>query len=198
MNRMLRRRLRPLLGLWRWCASFLPARPRGPFAPDVASGLTEPEAVLLAELAAGKVALELGSWYGRSTIALASAAVRVHAVDAHGGDAHTGPLRTLDAFLRNLSRYGVRDRVVVHVGRIEDVAPVLAPASVDVVFVDGLHTRAAVERDAGLLLPLVRPGGTIAFHDYGRYDVTAVVDGLGEPERVVDSIAVLRVDAIRA
>jgi hypothetical protein len=39
----------------------------------------------------------------------------------------------------------------------------------------------------------VRPGGVLAFHDYGRYEVTEVVDALGTPERVVDSIAVLRV-----
>jgi len=188
-----RRRLRPLLGASRALRSYLPARPRGAFAPDVASSLTENEAALLAELARGKVALELGSWYGRSTIALASTATRVHAVDSHGGDAHTGPLSTLSSFLRNLNRYGVRDRVVVHVGDVEEVASVLAPASVDVAFVDGLHTREAVERDARLLGPLVRPGGVLAFHDYGRYEVTEVVDALGTPERVVDSIAVLRV-----
>jgi predicted O-methyltransferase YrrM len=188
----LRRRLRPLLGFYRSARSYLPARPRGVFAPDVASSLTEAEANLLAELARGKVALELGSWFGRSTIAMASTAERVHAIDSHGGDAQTGPLSTLAAFRRNVKRYGVGERVVVHVGNIEDVAPVLAPASFDVVFVDGLHTKEAVERDASLLMPLVRAGGAIAFHDYGRYDVTEVVDGLGTPERVVDSIAVLR------
>jgi SAM-dependent methyltransferase len=190
----LRRRLRPLLGAYRSARSYLPARPRGPFAPDIASSLTEPEARLLAELADGKIALELGSWFGRSTIALASTARVVHAVDSHGGDTHTGPLSTLAAFMRNLRRYGVRERVVVHIGDVEDVAAILAPASIDVVFVDGLHTREAVERDARILLPLVRAGGAIAFHDYGRYDVAEVVDALGKPERVVDSIAVLRVE----
>ncbi|HEY3182509.1 MAG TPA: class I SAM-dependent methyltransferase [Gaiellaceae bacterium] len=190
----LRRRLRPLLGAARAARSYLPARPRGAFAPDVASSLTEAEANLLAELARGKVALELGSWFGRSTIALASTAERVHAIDSHGGDSHTGPLSTLSSFLRNLRRYGVRDRVVVHLGDVDEVARVLAPASFDVAFVDGLHTREAVERDAQLLRPLVRDGGVIAFHDYGRYDVTEVVDALGTPERVVDSIAVLRVE----
>jgi SAM-dependent methyltransferase len=195
MSASLRRRLRFLLRWYRTFRSFLPARPRGPFAPDIASSLTEAECGLLAELAAGGRVLEVGSWLGRSTIALASAAETVHAVDWHRGDAHTGPLGTLTPFLRNLVRYGARDRVVVHVARVEDVAPVLAPRSFDLAFIDGLHTEDAVRRDAALLVDKVRDGGLLAFHDYGRpeYGVTGVVDRLGTPARVVDTVAVLEV-----
>jgi predicted O-methyltransferase YrrM len=174
----------------------LPPRGAAHFAPDVPSSVTEEEARLLHELAYDKLVLELGSWYGRSTIALASSARRVHSIDAHRGDSHTGALSTLGPFLRNLRRYGVRDRVTVHVGDVEEVAPALARESFDFAFIDGLHTRVAVERDASLLMPLVRDGGLVAFHDYGRYDVADVVDELGDPVLVVGSIAVLEIERV--
>jgi predicted O-methyltransferase YrrM len=175
----------------------MPARPRGPFAPDIPSSLTEAECRLLSELARDGDALEVGSWFGRSTIALGSSARAVHAVDWHRGDDHTGPLGTLNPFLRNLARYGVRDRVVVHVGRIEDVAPALGDDRFDVVFVDGYHTSDAVRRDVDLVLRTVREGGKLAFHDYGRaeYGVDEVVRELGAEPRVVDTIAVVDVTA---
>jgi len=66
----LRRRLRFGLAAWRSVASRLPARPHGPFAPDIPSSLTEAECRLLAELAREGEALEVGSWFGRSTITL--------------------------------------------------------------------------------------------------------------------------------
>jgi predicted O-methyltransferase YrrM len=195
MTAELRRRLRPALAWYRSSASRLPPRGKAPYAPDIASSLTEAECRRLAELAEGKVALELGSWLGRSTIALGSTAVRVHAVDWHRGDEHTGPLGTLTPFLRNITRYGVRDRVVVHVGRLEEVAPVLGPERFDLVFIDGFHTVDAVRQDIELLLPTVRDGGLLAFHDYGHpgYGVTEVVDALDAEPSVTDSIAVVRV-----
>ena len=195
MSAALRRRLRFGLAAWRSVASRLPARPRGPYAPDVPSSLTEGECRLLAKLAQDREALEVGSWFGRSTIALASGARMVHAVDWHRGDEHTGPLGTLNPFLRNLARYGVRDRVVVHVGRVEEVAPVLRDDRFDVVFVDGYHTADAVRRDVDLVLRTVRDGGKLAFHDFGRpeYGVSEVVGELGAEPQVVDTIAVVDV-----
>ena len=190
-----RRRLRFLLAAYRSLRSYLPARPRGPFAPDVASSLTEAECRRLAELARGKTVLEVGSWFGRSTIALASTATSVHAVDPHEGDADVGPLETLAPFVRNLKRYGARERVVVHVGRFEEVALLLAPRSFDLVFIDGFHRLEAVRRDTELALNILRDGGTLAFHDYGRpqFGVTEIVQSLEPRPDVTDSVAVVEV-----
>lgn len=67
-----------------------------------------------------------------------------------------------------LRSHGVEDKVVVHVGRFETVLPTLARESFDLVFIDGHHSYESVRQDIGLALPLLKPGGTIALHDYGR------------------------------
>ncbi len=49
----------------------------------------------------------------------------------------------------------------------------------DVVFIDGDHSRAAVENDTALARAMVRPGGIIIWHDYhdrGNVDVRDVLD----------------------
>jgi len=169
------------------------------FAADVESAVTAAECRRLASLARGKIVLELGSWLGRSTIAIASTAATVHAVDWHRGDEHAGHGDTLQSFLLNLLRYGVRDKVVVHLGRFEDVGRVLRQQSFDVVVVDGLHTRRAVEADIALFLPILRPGGSFAFHDYCRFEVKEAVDEfalqVGGEVDVTDTLAVVSVAA---
>jgi glycosyltransferase involved in cell wall biosynthesis len=42
----------------------------------------------------------------------------------------------------------------------------------DGVFLDAQHDAAAVQADMDLALPLIRPGGWIAWHDYGRSEAT--------------------------
>ncbi len=174
------------------------------FASDIRSAVTMQECERLASLARDSVALEVGSWFGRSTVALASVARIVHAIDWHGGDPHSGFQNTLDAFLENLTRYGVRDKVVVHLGKNEAVAPQLRDSSFDVVFVDAFHSKEAVDRDILLLRSKVKPGGFMAFHDYGRercyagipFGVTEAVDSFVRREgltlEVLGTLAVAR------
>ena len=173
------------------------------FAEDVESGVSEEECRALAELAAERRVLEVGSWLGRSTIAMASRASIVHAVDWHRGDPHSSYCATLTTFRENLVRYDVLDRVVIHVGLNQDVLPAFAPGLFDLIFLDSFHERSAVERDISLLRPLLRKGGTIAFHDYGRtlsyagipFGVTEAVDAFLAKEdltfRVMESLAIV-------
>lgn len=52
-------------------------------------------------------------------------------------------------------------------------------APVDMVFIDGDHSRKAVEYDTALARAIVRPGGLIVWHDYhelGTVDVKSVLD----------------------
>lgn len=174
------------------------------FADEIPSAVSPDECSKLAELAHNRTVLEVGSWLGRSTVALASVAKAVHAVDWHKGDAHSGEGHdTLAEFTANLVRRGVRDKVVIHVGRNEEILPTLTPGMFDLVFVDSFHTREAVERDISLVRPLVAIGGTIAFHDYGishgdpPFGVTQAVDafcaslGIWKPE-VTGTLAVVR------
>lgn len=170
----------------------------------VPSSVSRSECEALCELARGRCVLELGSWYGRSTIALASVARVLHAVDWHHGDPHSGPSDTLGPLVERLRTHELLDSVVLHVGRNEDVLPLLRDGLFGLVFVDSFHARSAVERDIELAYRLLEPGGVIAFHDYGinlvhngvPFGVSAAVDAFaarsGRKIEVVGSLAILR------
>ena len=142
-------------------------------------------------LARGKMVLELGSHMGASTLALAETAKQVHAVDWHYGDPHNGEGDSLHDYFRN-TRF--QPNIISHVGRFEDVIPALADDFFDLVFIDGYHTREAVERDIDLVLRVLKIGGTLAFHDFtveGFGVREAVLHKLGTPNRMVDSLAIV-------
>ena len=147
---------------------------------DIPSAITGEEAARLASLASGGDVLELGAQYGFSTVILAQAARRVTSVDWHQGDASIEAVSgaecadTWEPYRANLARYGVASKVDARRGRFEDVLPALARAGVlfDGVFIDAQHDAASVQRDLDLALPLIRPGGWVAFHDYGRSEAT--------------------------
>ena len=141
---------------------------------DIPTAVTREEAARLATLATGKDVLELGAWYGFSTVILAQAARRVVSVDWHQGDEHAGEGDTWDAYRANLARFGVTGKVDARRGRFADVLPALAKqgALFDGCFIDAQHDTASVEADLALALPLIRPGGFVAFHDYGRGEAT--------------------------
>jgi predicted O-methyltransferase YrrM len=180
------------------------------FAEQVLSAVTEAECERLASLADGAAVLEIGAYYGRSTIAMASVARVVHSIDPHRGGPDDDP-DTLPAFLENLSTEGVRAKVAVHVCLSTDILPLLEPDTFDVAFVDAMHQRPEVDVDLALTARCVRGGGWLAMHDYGRdgvqvgddwhpFGVTEAVDelvsmtGADRPE-VVDTLAVLRIPA---
>lgn len=146
--------------------------------PKIDSSVSLDEGAALRKYAEGAVVLEVGSWRGFSTIAMAGVARVVHAVDHHLGDEHAGHDESLAYLMQNLDVFGVRERVVVHVGSSEVVLPLFPRGYFDLAFVDAFHTEEAVRRDADLVIPLVRAHGLVAFHDYGdeRFGVTAAVD----------------------
>jgi hypothetical protein len=146
---------------------------------DIPTAVTSGEAAKLASLASGGDVLELGAQYGFSTVILAQAARRVTSVDWHQGDDSIAAMGgecadTWEAYRANLARYGVSSRVDARRGRFADVLPALARegALFDGVFLDAQHDAAAVQADLDLALPLIRPGGWVAFHDYGRSEAT--------------------------
>lgn len=157
--------------------------------PMIVTGLTMDEATKLAELAAGNTVLELGAKYGFTTVVMAQAATLVCSVDWHRGDEHSGYADSWDRYRRNLEFYGVADKVDARRGRFKKVLPALAEEGMvfDGCFLDGHHTATAAQTDLELALPLIRKGGFIAFHDYGRdestgnpgFGVTEVADRFG-------------------
>lgn len=160
----------------------------------IPTSMSDEEVARLVELASGKVVLEVGSYLGHSTVAMAQVAERVHAVDWHRGDEHAGTEETVHPFLDNLEAHGVRDRVIAHVGRSEVILPMFRAGYFDMAFIDALHTTEAVVGDIDRVMPLVHVHGVVAFHDYGdeRFGVTEAVDGLDEPLEVTGTLAVVR------
>jgi hypothetical protein len=150
------------------------------YAEPVLSAVTHAECERLAHLAVGARVLEIGSYYGRSTVAMASTAMVVHAVDPHMGGPPEAP-STLAEFVANLESFGL----------------------------DAMHQRPEVDFDLALAARSVRRGGTIAFHDYGcdgvmvgdtwhPFGVTEAVDefvalaGLEAPT-VIDTLGIVRI-----
>jgi len=169
---------------------------------DIHTGVTDAEADELTRHATDRRVLECGSWHGFSSVVMGRVAAHVDAVDWHHGDPHAG-IQDTEAVMRgNLVRYGVEDRVTVHVGRFEDVLPTMG-GGYDVVFVDGMHDAASVSRDLSLVERLVRPGGYLLLHDYDvpvgwGFEVRETVDAwlAQRPdwthERTVEKLAVVR------
>lgn len=163
------------------------AEPGGLILPDIQTAVTAEEARALADLARGKVVIELGAWHGFSTVVLASVADYVISIDWHMGDDHAGNQYTWEIFQGNMARYGVADRVLVIRERFESALPRLAAEAetpfADGCFIDGRHDEESVTRDTMLVLPLIKPGGFVSWHDYGRSEAT------GNPGFAVTEVA---------
>lgn len=120
--------------------------------------------------------VEIGSFRGRSTIVLASAAslgVEVVAVDPHAGN-DRGP-QQLDGFVDeartdrrvfegNLAAAGVADRVR-HVAAFSEAAHDQVEDPVDVLYIDGAHRYAPARADIRDWGARVGDGGTLLIHD---------------------------------
>jgi hypothetical protein len=160
---------------------------------DIVSAVTDEEAELLSNLAAGKFVLEIGTEFGKSTIAMARTAKLVYAVDHH----HMAPklsepwdvercVEQVSALLRNLRKYNVAEKVIPVIGDCGKACSYLAPGSFDMLFIDADHTYTGVRHSLWSAIGLLVAEPIIAFHDYGRcrpeYDwhVTEIVDCLAE------------------
>lgn len=129
-----------------------------------------PELTWLAEQAAKhRVIVEIGSFKGRSTRALAdnTKGVVIAIDDFHGpreielNNRHT----IYETFLHNMK--GLKNVVVVKADHRDLPEPDFQP---DFVFIDGGHEYAAVKADIQYWLPRIAKGGLIAGHDYTWFE----------------------------
>ena len=120
--------------------------------------------------------VEIGSFRGRSTIVLATAAdpsVQVVAIDPHAGN-DRGP-QEIDGFeneaaddhglfAANLAAAGVADRVR-HIREFSDAALDVIDHEIDVLYIDGAHRYAPARADICAWGDRVNDGGTMLIHD---------------------------------
>jgi predicted O-methyltransferase YrrM len=132
----------------------------------------------------GGVAVEIGSYCGKSTIFLGTAARTtggtIVTVDHHRGseehqpgweyhdpslvEPQSGKLDTLSEFRRTIAGAGLEDHVVAVVGRSAAVASFWR-TPLNLVFIDGGHTDEAARADYEGWAPWVVVGGVLAIHD---------------------------------
>ena len=131
--------------------------------------------------------VEIGSFQGRSTIVLASAAVagaEVIAIDPHAGN-DRGPQEIdgfgdeansdHDAFNTNLAAAGVADRVR-HLRKFSNDALADVPGDIDVLYIDGAHRFGPARADIQQWGAKVVDGGTMLIHDsFSSVGVTGAI-----------------------
>jgi len=152
------------------------------------------------------VIVEIGSWKGRSTVALARGASRVHDAKVYAIDPHK-PLPvegytedTEAAFMANIKKTGVADRVVPMIMTSEQAARGWNQP-VRLLWIDGDHRYESAKLDFTLWEPHVVVGGIIAMHDTirkkgpkrvlwenvflsGRFQGIAIVDNITAVRKV--------------
>jgi predicted O-methyltransferase YrrM len=158
---------------------------------DIQGWLSEGQAALLYDSAAGCPAhgtiVEIGSFQGRSTVVLASAAppsAAVIAIDPHAGN-DRGPQEyegfeeaashDHTAFMANLEAAGVTDRVR-HVRATSDRALGEVEGQIDVLYIDGAHRYGPARSDIRDWGSRVVDGGTMLIHDsFSSIGVTCAI-----------------------
>lgn len=152
------------------------------------------------------VIVEIGSWKGKSTAALARGASRAHgekvyAIDPHSVLPEEGYFEdTRSEFLANLRAAGVDDRVVPMIMTSEAAARNWQKP-VRLLWIDGDHRYDSVKLDFALWEPHLVEGGILAMHDTirkpgpkrvlweqvfcsGRFQEIAIVDNITAVRKV--------------
>jgi len=116
------------------------------------------------------VIVEIGSWKGKSTVALSLGATKAHsekiyAIDPHRVMPEEGYLEDTEAaFRNNIERAGIADRVVPMIMTSEDAAKGWNQP-VRLLWIDGDHRYQPTKLDFSLWEPHLVEGGILAMHD---------------------------------
>lgn len=157
--------------------------------------MSDEELTELQRLAKGKTVLEVGTWKGRSAIAMAQVAERVFCVDHFRGDESTGKAWTLPELLHCATALGVMNRVHPIVCEWQIALPMLKHPFGFCLY-DADHSEDSTFRAGSMLLSENPNKIPVAFHDYlGWHSVKLAVDALAtryaRSLRIVGTLAIL-------
>jgi MMP 1-O-methyltransferase len=116
------------------------------------------------------VIVEIGSWQGKSTVALGLGAAKAHcekiyAIDPHAVQPEEGYLEdTRSAFVANIKRAGVDGQVIPMIMTSKEAARDWRQP-IRLLWIDGDHRYESVKQDFLLWEPFLVDGGIIAMHD---------------------------------
>lgn len=144
---------------------------------------------LWSQVPPGGQILEVGTWLGSSlwgaVMATHQRGVTVWAVDSWEGSTDfpggaSEQAARWRAFLQNMADSGLERFTRIVKLRSAEAAALFDDASLDLVFIDGDHSEAAVRADISAWLPKVKSGGVLCGHDYGDHfpGLTRAVDEL--------------------
>jgi predicted O-methyltransferase YrrM len=131
----------------------------------------------LQEVPFGGLVVEIGCQLGRSSSLIAQCALgKFHTVHI---DPYTDQPEFLKQWHEMMWRIGDRDHSYTHMCmRTEQAIPLLvklgAADGIDLVFIDGDHGYPSVMLDLVVLAPMVKSGGLLTMHDYGRDSLPGV------------------------
>jgi predicted O-methyltransferase YrrM len=126
------------------------------------------------QLPADSTVVELGSFQGRSSVAIASVLPPgsvLYCVDHFQGSAehkkaNINTSNLLEAFTHNIERFGVKEKIKVLPMTTAAAAEKFEPASVDMVLIDAAHDYDSVKADLLNWYPKLKGGGYLFCDDY--------------------------------
>ena len=131
------------------------------------------------------VVVEIGSWKGRSTVALAAMAkirkAKVYAIDPHEGDLWSNGQviktdGTLESLKKTLETYSLTDAVEIVQKKSTDVEWSGVLPKIGLLFIDGKHDYESVKADFEHFEKHLASNALVAFHDYNEDGVKLAVD----------------------
>lgn len=128
---------------------------------------------IVKHLPSGSKVVELGSYKGRSSVAIASvlpANSILYCVDHfQGSEEHKKSnldRNLLAAFTKNIEQFGVKDKISTLSMTTTEAAAKFDPESLDLVLVDAAHDYDSVKADLLNWYPKIKPGGFLLCDDY--------------------------------
>jgi predicted O-methyltransferase YrrM len=175
-------------------------------AQQIEGWMADSELLWLAEQASQhQKIVEIGSWKGRSTRALAdNTSGIVYAVDTWKGSDETRELLTgrpeqwlVNEFWHNM--VGVENNVRAVQATSLDAAEMFQGVKLDMVFIDAAHDYESVKSDILAWLPLLVSGGLFCGHDYQRNwpGVMQAVDEVFPQRKVISDGSIWYTDETR-